>query len=312
VIGFPPGGPYSPYQYYPTGPFHQNFTRFDPTIGLNVRPTDTLMIYGTYSQGFKTGSWTTRLSSPHPTYDSELFFAPETAKSEEIGVKSEWFDRRLRLNLAGFHTDYKNIQLNSQIGISPTIVNAGNARIWGAEAEAEAVLGHGLSWTASFGWTDAKYTYLNNVGDNGFSLTLTSCPERLPSTGPNSRYNNPSAQNGACSLPKTPKFKFYFGPQYVADLGPAGQLQFNVDWTRTSPLYNDIGNTAELRRPTTNIVNASLTYRPTNGHWEASLGATNLTNERYVVSGQNQGGVAVIDAVYSEPTEWFATFRFHY
>ena len=311
VVGFPPGGPYSPYQYYPTGPFHQNFKKFDPTVGIQLHPSQDLMIYGTYSQGFKTGSWTTRLSNPHPTYDSELFFAPETAKSEEIGIKSEWFDRRLRVNLAGFHTIYDGIQLNSQIGISPTIVNAGNARIWGGEVEAEAVLGHGLSWTANLGYTDAKYTYLNNVGDNGFDLTLTSCPERLPSTGPNSRYSNPNVQNGACALPKTPKLKFYFGPQYVADFG-MGEMQFNVDWTRTSPLYNDIGNTAELKRPVTNIVNASVTFRPHDSRWEVSVGGTNLTNERYVVSGQNQGGVAVIDAVYSDPTEWYATFRFHY
>ena len=312
VIGFPPGGPYSPYQYYPTGPFHQNFTKFDPTVGIQLHPTDQLMIYGSYSQGFKTGSWTTRLSNPHPTYDSELFFLPETAKTEEVGIKSEWFDRHLRVNLAGFHTIYDGIQLNSQIGISPTIVNAGNARIWGGEAEAEAVIGNGWSFTSSLGYTDAKYTSLNNVGDNSFNLTLTSCPERLPSTGPNSRYANPNVQNGACALPKTPKLKFYYGPQYIADMGGRGELQFNVDWTYTSTLYNDIGNTSELKRPKTNIVNASITYRPTDRHWEMSFGGTNLTNQRYVVSGQNQGGVAVIDAVYSDPSEWYATFRFHY
>jgi len=312
VIGFPPGGPYSPYQYYPTGPFHQDFTKFDPTVGLELHPSADLMIYGTFSQGFKTGSWTTRLSNPHPTYDSELYFLPETATTEEIGIKSEWFEHRLRLNVAGFHTIYDNIQLNSQIGISPTIVNAGNARIWGGEAEADAVIGNGWSFTSSLGYTDAAYTKLNNVGDNGFNLTLTSCPERLPSSGPNSRYNNPNVQNGACALPKTPKLKFYYGPQYIADLHSHGELQFNVDWTYTSTLYNDIGNTAELKRPHTNILNASITYRPHEGNWEATFGATNLTNERYVVSGQNQGGVAVIDAVYSDPAEWFATFRFHF
>ena len=310
VLGFPI--PSSPYQYYPLGPFHQNFTKFDPTVGLELHPNADLMVYGTFSEGFKTGSWTTRLSNPHPTYDSELHFGPENAYSEEIGVKSEWLDHRLRVNLAGFHTIYDNIQLNSQIGISPTIVNAGNARIWGLEAEAEAVLGGGFTVNGSFGWTDAKYTFLNNVGDNSFALTLTSCPERLPSTGPNSRYNNPTIQNGACALPKTPKFKFYLGPQYVMDLMGHGQLQWNVDWTRTSPLYNDIGNTAELKRPTTNIVNASITYREPKDRWEVSIGGTNLTNQRYVVSGQNQGGVAVIDAVYSDPAEWYATFRFHY
>ena len=88
----------------------------------------------------------------------------------------------------------------------------------------------------------------------------------MPSTGPNNRYLNPNVQNGACTLPKTPKFKFYAGPEYVADMGKGGQLQFNVDWTYTSTLYNDIGNTAELKRPRTNTVNGSITYRPPEDH----------------------------------------------
>jgi iron complex outermembrane receptor protein len=310
VLGFP--NPNEPYRYYPAGIFHQNFNNFSPTAGIEIHPNSDVMIYASYSEGFKTGSWTTRLSNPHPTYDNELHFGPENAYSEEVGIKSEWFNHMLRLNLAGFHTSYKGIQLNSQIGISPTIVNAGNARIWGAEAEADAVLGGGFSFTASLGYTDAKYTFLNNVGDNGFSLTLTSCPEQLPSNGPGSRYNNPTVQNGACELPKTPRLKFYYGPQYVAQLFNGDALQFNVDWTYTSHLYNDIGNTRELKRPHTNIVNAQVTYKPHMGRWEVSVGGTNLTNKRYVVSGQNQGGVAVIDAVYSDPSEWFATFRFHY
>src|SRR6185312_12029227 len=101
----------------------------------------------------------------------------------------------------------------------------------------------------------------------------TYCPQRLPSTGPNRRYPHPPIHYGARSQPNTPKFKFYLGQQYLAELGSMGELQFNVDWTRTAPLYNDIGNTAELRRPTTNIGNASVTYRPKDAHWEAAFGA---------------------------------------
>ena len=318
-LGFPSAT--EPYRYFPPGVFHQNFKNFSPTVGLELHPNNDLMIYGSYSKGFKTGSWTTRLSVPNTVYNDSLHFDPEHATTEEVGIKSEWFGRRLRLNLAGFHTDYEGIQLNSQIGPSPTIVNAGNARIWGAEAEADAVLGGGLSLSASAGFTDAKYTSIgftdsagtfHNVTDNGFVLTTTSCPERLPYTGPNSRFNNPTIQNGACALPKTPKFKLYVGPQYVAQLPMGGALQFNVDWTYTSTLYNDIGNTAELTRPHTNIVNASVTYKSPEDHWELVVGGTNLTNQRYVVSGQWQGAISVIDAVYSDPTEWYATVRFHY
>lgn len=308
LLGFP--NPNEPYRYYPAGVFVQDFTDFSPTVGLQYQFTPEIMGYVTYSKGFKTGSWTTRLSNPHPTYDNALHFGPEHASTEEVGLKTELFDRRLRLNLAGFHTSYKDIQLNEQIGISPTLVNAGDARIWGAEAEAEAVLGNGLSFNAAVGYTNAKYTRIAaGVGDNGNDLTLTTCPEYAVLYP----YGDPRAYvNHQCHLPKTPTWKTVIGPQYLADLGDKGQLQFNLDWTFTTEIFNDLGNSIALRRPDTNIVNGSITYRPHDARWEATVGATNLTDARYVVTGQWQGGVSVVDATYSAPREWYLTMRFHY
>jgi iron complex outermembrane receptor protein len=143
VLGLPVAG--SPYTYYPTGPFTQVYNNFSPTAGVEFHINADQMLYVSYSKGYKTGSWTTRLSSPHPTYDDTLHFNPEFAKSEELGYKSELIDHRLRLNLAAFHTKYDNIQLNSQQGISPTIVNAGDATIHGFEVEAQALIGGGFS-----------------------------------------------------------------------------------------------------------------------------------------------------------------------
>jgi iron complex outermembrane receptor protein len=315
VLGFPVIG--SPYTYYPTGPFHQNYSNFSPTVGMDFHINADMMLYASYSKGYKTGSWTTRLSNPHPTYDASLHFDPEFAKSYELGFKSELLDHRLRLNLAAFHTKYDNIQLNSQVGISPTIVNAGNATIYGFEAEAQALLGAGFSLAASAGYTHAAYDSLNNVGDNGYTLTRTSCPERDPSSPPppppvNGKPNSGAqVQNGVCELPKSPKFKANLGPQYVATLPNAANVQFNVDWTYITKEYNDIGNSWQLARPDLSMVNAVITYKEPAHVWEFALGATNLTDKRYVVSGQNQGGVAVVDASYNAPRQWYATFRFN-
>jgi iron complex outermembrane receptor protein len=314
ALGFPvPGEPYTYYPRAPGGHFTQNFNNFSPTFGAEFHFTPDVMVYASYSQGFKTGSWTTRLSNPHPTYDSSLHFNPEFAKSEELGIKSELLNHRMRLNLAGFHTKYDNIQLNSQIGISPTVVNAGNATIYGAELELQALIGGGLSVNAAAGYTHAEYNSLNNVGDNGYSLTLHSCPERDPNAAAPPKPANAAAQeqNGSCELPKTPKFKGNIGPQWVVNLPNAGALQFNADWTYVTHEFNDIGNTWQLERPAMSLVNASGTYRAPNGFWELTVGGINITDKRYVVSGQNQGGVAVIDANYNAPAEWYATFRFH-
>jgi iron complex outermembrane receptor protein len=315
VLGFPVVG--SPYTYYPTGPFHQDFSNFSPTLGAEYHFDQDMMLYASYSKGYKTGSWTTRLSNPHPTYDSALHFDPEFAKSYEVGLKSELFDHRVRINLAAFDTKYKNIQLNSQIGISPTVINAGNATIWGGEAEIQALLGAGFSMNMGLGYTKAYYTYMNNVGDNGYSLTLNSCPERdpgapLPGATPAAVAQIAATyRNGVCQLPKTPKFKSSVGPEYVTNLPNSGALQFNVDWTYVTTEYNDIGNTWELARPSMSLFNGSITYKAPGKVWEFAVGGTNLSDKRFVVSGQNQGGVAVIDASYNPPRQWYGTFRFN-
>jgi iron complex outermembrane receptor protein len=315
VLGFPVVG--SPYTYYPTGPFHQDFSNFSPTLGAEYHFDQDMMLYASYSKGYKTGSWTTRLSNPHPTYDSTLHFDPEFATSYEVGLKSEFFDHRVRMNLAAFDTKYKNIQLNSQIGISPTVINAGNATIWGGEAEIQALLGAGFSMNMGLGYTKAYYTYMNNVGDNGYNLTLNSCPERDPGAPLPGATAAAVAQiaatylNGACQLPKTPKFKSSVGPEYLTNLPNSGALQFNVDWTYVTTEYNDIGNTWELARPSMSLFNGSITYKAPGKVWEFAVGGTNLSDKRFVVSGQNQGGVAVIDASYNPPRQWYGTFRFN-
>ena len=323
ILGFPVAG--QPYNYYPTGPFVQNFTNFSPTAGLQFHVDEDRMLYASISKGYKTGSWTTRLSSPHPTYDSSLHFNPEFATSEELGFKAELFGHTLRSNTAVFNTKYKSIQLNSQVGVSPTILNAGDATIYGAEEELEWVVGHGLTVVASAGYEHAAYDSLNGPTDNGYVLTMNSCPERSKNAPPpasipagatlaqqqaiQAALAN-SFQNGICELPKTPKFKGNLSPQYVVGLANGGALQFNADWSYTTHEFNDIGNTWQLERPNLSIVNASVTYKAPDKQWEVVVGCTNLNDTRYVVSGQNQGGMAIIDAAWSPPREWFATFRF--
>jgi hypothetical protein len=111
-------------------------------------------------------------------------------------------------------------------------------------------------------------------------------------------------------LPKTPKWKAYIGPQYVLGLANGGSVVLDADYTHTAAESNDLGNTVFLRRDPTNIVNASVTYRAPDGQWEFVVGGTDLTDERYIVSGQYNGGAGISDASWNRPREWFATVRF--
>src|SRR3954464_5255943 len=62
ALGFPVAG--EPYRYFPDGWNKRNFYEFTPTAGLQYHVTPDFMGYFTWSKGFKSGGWTTRLSSP--------------------------------------------------------------------------------------------------------------------------------------------------------------------------------------------------------------------------------------------------------
>src|SRR5262249_39332045 len=128
VLGFP--DPTNPLRYFPTGTNEQTFNVFTPRVGGQYQITDDLMVYASWSKGFKSGGWTTRLSQPISSGD-QAQFGPEFAKTTEVGLKSELFQRHVLINSAIFYTDYQGIQLNFQEGASPVLHNAGNARIKG-------------------------------------------------------------------------------------------------------------------------------------------------------------------------------------
>jgi len=284
TAGYP--NPGQPLRYYIAGTQRKVFNNFSPKVGLQYHPTDDIMLYANWSKGYKTGGWTTRLSNPLPTAPD---FGAEKATTYEAGIKSEFLDRHLQVNAAVFQTDYNGIQLNFQQGVSPTIQNAGAARIRGFEIETVAAPFDGLVITSSVGYLDAVYTRV----DPGAQVAA--------STGP---FGALGVFKGS-QLPKTPKWKFNIGPRYEAALGNGGKLVFIADWTHTTKMRNDTEGYLLLIRPSTDIINASVAYHEPNEHWTLTAGGTNITDRRYLTTGQAQLAGGQIYGTYSRPAEWF-------
>lgn len=289
-IGYP--DPSNPVRVYPTDLNKLTFNNFSPKIGLQLYPTDRIMAYASWSKGYKTGGWTTRLTSPQAVAPS---FGPEKASTFEIGFKSQFFDRKLQFNAAAFTTDYRGIQLNFQEGDSPAIRNAGNARIKGVEAEAVLAPVAGLVVNASLGYIDAYYTSV--------------LPGVEAVSGPNIYQAGTYA---GASLPKTPKWKINLSPRYEARLANGGSLVFLADWTHATSVWNDAQRTYILRRPTIDVVNLSATYREPAGHWNLTAGGTNVTGNRYLTTGNENLTDGAFFGTYSRPAEWYARFGINF
>lgn len=121
---------------------------FSPRVTVNYEVTPDVRAFVTWSRGFKSGAF---VNGANPPVD------PEEVEAWELGLKSELFDGRLRLNLAAFHYDFQDLQVNRVIGASVVTENAAAATIQGIEAEFEIRLGEGFSVNGSLARLDARY-----------------------------------------------------------------------------------------------------------------------------------------------------------
>jgi iron complex outermembrane receptor protein len=282
ALGFP--NPNNPYQVYPVGENHQNFTEFTPTAGAQYHLDPDLMAYLSYARGFKTGGWTTRLTAPLPPGSPAQAFGPETDQTFELGIKSEWLNKQLIVNADVFHSLYDGIQLTYQISTSPVTRNAGDATIDGFEIQEQARLGDHFSLNGNVGFMHAYYTSIN--------------PNAAAFTGP--------------ELPKTPKLKFSISPDAHTVLRNGSTLRVGLDYTYTSHMFNDVQNTALLARPAVDMVNAFASVSSAKGNVVLTVGATNLSDARYITTGQPQIAGGVIFGTYSPPREYYASLGLRY
>lgn len=292
-VGFPAAlhpDPTDLTRIFPLGVNKKSFNDLSTRFGVEYRFTEDIMSYFSFSEGFKTGGWTTRLLVPEVTATGQPGPAPEfdeeTATSFEVGIKSQWFDNRLQVNLAGFFTDYEGIQITVQEGVSPTFKNAGDGEIMGFEAEFTGLVTDNLTVTGSLGYMDAEYTSLL-PGAIAAGVDL------------DDKFVN------------TPDWSIHLGGDYLFPLAHGGTLGLHVDYSFKDIIANDAVNTPLLMQDPIHLVNLSATYTAPSEKWQISAGGRNITDERYIFSGFDQTGIGFTTANYSRPAEWFLTLRFN-
>src|SRR5581483_4650102 len=163
--------------------------------------------------------------------------------------------------------------------------NAGDAKIKGAELEIQSVLPGGLHLNAAASYIDAYYTYVNpnaNIPETILPNGENECPATAPGI---CAINPPGLTQLDAKLPKTPKYKLTFDPEYDYALANDATIRLITAFTYTAEMWNDSLNTPELRRPATRDLSASLHYVSPDDTYDVAIGATNLTDDRYVTAG---------------------------
>jgi iron complex outermembrane receptor protein len=258
-----------------TDPASKWFSQVTYRAGLDHKFDNGTLIYVSKNLGFKSGGYNgTQPSLPN--------FKPEKLNSYEAGIKSEFLDRKVRLNGAAFYYDYTDIQMikltsNQQL----QFYNGPSAVVYGADLDLEARLTQGL--TLSLG---ASYIHDRFTADS--PLVQFNKPNPGPIPG-GSTADFESAKGNR--LPSTPDWTANVGLNYVLPTS-VGNWTFDASYLHNDGWFGEPDN--QLRQPAYNITNASVYWHVQDGRYTIGLWGRNLSDERVYtfVNGNTISGIS--------------------
>ena len=266
--------------------------KFTPRVSLRYEPTEDLMLYTSYSKGYKSGGFDPRGDAIFTPATTEGY-APETVDAYEVGLKGAFLNRSLFLNLAGFYSDYKDQQVTTQFLVGTTVVssvdNVGASRIWGVELEGRAVPSRELSVSWAFGYTNAKFKEF---------LTLDPITLAVRDFADERVFQNTPTWNGNVTV------------NYEKSLGSAGTLAFTPSVSlRSDYSLFEVPN-PDLDQDGYVLTNASIVWTSPSERYTVGLHGQNLSNERYRVGGYVFPGALLGNSIigfYGPPRTFTAT-----
>ena len=239
----------------PLSSLHYTTENLSGKIGADYKINSDVMVYGNYSRGYRA-----------PSFNAQAFFDPSelsVAKAEkidafELGVKSQFADRRITLNMAAFHYSYANQQF---INVDPataaqTLLNIPRSRILGGEAELTARATDMLTLRAGVGILDTKIKrgMVSGVDVSGNRLS------------------------------NAPKLTFTGGFDATVMDNDSGEISLHGDINYSSNQYFEVLNIPRLRQNKYVLLSGHIDWESGDGRWTASVWGKNLTNKFYFTS----------------------------
>jgi iron complex outermembrane recepter protein len=245
-------------------PTRATFDKFSYRIALDHKFTPAILGYVSYSTGFKSGGFNLAADVNPP-------YKPEDIKATEVGLKTELFDRRLRLNVSAFNYLYDDIQVGQYLGDTEIIVNGAKAKMYGADIDGELAVIGGLTFNGGFSYIHDRFL---SYPDASFIIPIGGCvpiPAVVPCSG--------SAAGN--KLPYTPTITANVGGDYKWAL-PFGAINISVNYFRSGAWFAAPDNVGF--QPAYDLVNGSLSWTDLGDHLKAGLFVRNLGNTAYATS----------------------------
>jgi iron complex outermembrane receptor protein len=278
--GFPPGV---------NGDPSHSWSQFTPKVGVKYQISPKTMTYLTYSKGYRSGGFLSRVSSYAEAISP---YDQETVANYELGLKSEFMDSKLRTNFTVFQMDYQNKQEEihlpdtlSGTGQKTVVANASTATMKGVEFELEAQPVDGLNLRTNLAYLHTKYDKFKF--DDGTGIQDLSY----------------------LKFRRAPEWTGNIDATYEWSVGANAKMWSRVSYHYLGAYFTDFTNAPELANDVQHLVDASVNLEF--GETRISLYGRNLTAEDGYMIGYDVAGIWSYSAA-RPPRTWGAevTYRF--
>ncbi|MDB6092187.1 MAG: Pesticin receptor [Gammaproteobacteria bacterium] len=267
-LAIDPNAPWTPVEALPGSPNYDAIvnarnsqalhnTAVSGRAGIDFTLTADSLLYVSYSRGYRSGAFNGQFLFSITDFTS---VKPETLDSIEAGWKTQWLDRRLQLNGAIFHYQYKNQQI---IDIRPTgqqpVINLGKSKIDGGELELVTRPVRPLTVRVGIGVLDAKIQEGKLAGG--------------------------TIDVSGHTLPNAPKFSGTLSTDWNVVMWQSAGLTLHFDGNYASKQYFELINAERIAQDGYAILNARvMLHSPVEANWEVGAWIRNMTDRFYLTS----------------------------
>lgn len=241
-------------------------------VSLEWQAANDVFVFASFARGYRSGGFNDRIRTNLPNDNFGITsFDEEILEMYELGLRSELFDHRVRLNLTAFYGEYEDQQLSALIpGTNRAVFqNAGESHIQGLEGEFIIVLTETLTLDGTFGFLDTEFDKLDS---SVTAVTLDS------------------------EFARAPDFSYSLGLE--ADYG-AVVARVDYGWKDDANLVEE--DSANIVQESYGLLSANVTYAPEDASWSVSVFGNNLTDEEYLVGGLDLSNGPPIGVSAAEP-----------
>lgn len=270
-----------------------SWTAVTPSVSLQKKFSDGLMGYVSANRGFKSGGFNGRANTPYDVLHAK--YDPEFVWTYEIGLKAQSADGRKRGGITAFVSDYKDFQarVSQDVGTFP-VLNAAKLSIKGVELEGSTLVGSATTLIAQLSWLDAKYDRFDD-----FRLD-----PNYPGFDLNVKHDH---------VPFSPKVTARVAVQHGFDLSNGSRFSIGGDLSYRGTTWLSVDNRDVLKQDYYTLIGLYGVWDSPQYTWQVRAGVRNLTDESYMVEGQEFASVGNIQAAYyGLPRNVYLSVRYNF